>query len=139
MEQITYCGALLFLAMLSLEDIKERQISAKKVTLSGIIAVICRIFSGHGKIDPEMAVCLIPGLILLVLAMATKEKIGIGDGMTVMVLGLWLGGFQTILVLCIALTLAGFFAAACLIRKKKEPIPFVPFLLLGMEVLIFYA
>ena len=31
------------------------------------------------------------------------------------------------------------FAAVCLVKKRKEPIPFIPFLLLGMEVLLFYG
>ena len=59
--------------------------------------------------------------------------------MAVMALGLWLGGWQALWILGIAIMLAGIFAAVCLVKKRKEPIPFIPFLLLGMEVLLFYG
>lgn len=139
MKQITYCGALFFLTLLSPEDIRKRQVSARKVILFGLSAIGCRMLSGDGETVCEMIGCLIPGLLLLAAAIVSRENIGMGDGMAVMALGLWLGGWQTFFVLCIALMLAGLFAAVCLVKKKKEPIPFIPFLLLGMEVLLFYA
>lgn len=139
MRYITYCGVLLFLALLSAQDIKEKQISVKKVIGSGALALICRIMPGNGQAAAGIIGSLLPGLFLILLAVVSKEKIGAGDGMTVMVLGLWLGGWQTLWILCIAIMLAGIFAAVCLVKKRKEPIPFIPFLLLGMEVLLFYG
>ena len=57
MRYITYCGALLFLALLSAQDIKEKQISVKKVIGFGALALICRIMPGNARIvlatDPD--------------------------------------------------------------------------------------
>ena len=139
MKEITYCGALLFLAALTPEDIKEKQISSKTIIISGLLAFICRMVAGRGWSGREMGYSLIPGIFLLILSVVSKESIGIGDGMAVAVLGLWIGGGKTFMVLCAAWTLAGIFALICLMKKRKEPIPFVPFLLLGMEVLLFYG
>lgn len=139
MDQITSCGALLFLAMLTPEDIREKQVSFKTIMIFGLLALVCRIVAEREQAMGEMICDLIPGMFLLVLSVVSKESIGLGDGMAVAVLGLWIGGIKAFLTLCIAWTLAGVFAAMHLMRKRKEPIPFIPFLLLGMEVLIFYA
>lgn len=139
MTEITNCGALLFLAALAPEDIREKQISSKTIIISGLLAFICRLLAERGWNGREIVYSLIPGIFLLILSVVSKESIGIGDGMAVAVLGLWIGGGKTFMVLCVAWTLAGIFAVICLMKKKKEPIPFVPFLLFGMEVLLFYG
>lgn len=139
MNQITSCSALLFLAMLTPEDIREKQVSSKTIMIFGLLALICRIVAEREQAMGKMICDLIPGMFLLVLSVVSKESIGLGDGMAVAVLGLWIGGIKAFLALCIAWTLAGVFAVKQLMRKRKEPIPFIPFLLLGMEVLIFYV
>lgn len=138
MDQLVYCGALIFLAVLSAEDIKERRISVKKVVAGALIAMICRLVMGQtGGI--EIADSLIPGVVLFLLSVMTKESIGKGDGIVVMTLGLWIGGWRTFLAVCLAIWVTGIFAVFSLIRKKRELIPFVPCLLIGMEVLLLYA
>ena len=139
MAQIASCGALLFLAMLSPEDIREKQVSAKIVVIFGLLALVCRIAAGQDGMMEEIIFSLIPGMFLLTLSIASKESIGLGDGMAAVVLGLWMGGYKTFFILCIALMLTGGFALICLLRKQREPIPFIPFLLLGLEVLLFNA
>ena len=68
MRYITYCGALLFLALLSAQDIKEKQISVKKVIGFGALALICRIMPGNGQAAAGIIGSLLPGLFLVLLA-----------------------------------------------------------------------
>lgn len=138
MSRILYCGALIFLAVLSPEDIRRKEISVKKVMAGALLALICRFLTGQFS-WLEMAGSLIPGICLLFLSVAAKGSIGNGDGIVVMGLGLWMGGFYTCLIVCLAVWMTGIAAVVCLIRKQREPISFVPFLLLGMEVLLLYA
>ena len=138
MRLICNCAGLLLLAALTPEDIKKKTISLNKVMLFAILAIIYRgltkqIFCG------EAVGCLMPGAVLLLLSAITKESIGFGDGVVVMVLGLWIGGWFTMLAVCIGMLFAGIYGGVCLIRKRKEPIAFVPFLLLGVEVALAYA
>ena len=77
---------------------------------------------------------MIPGILLLWLSAATGESIGYGDGMAVCVLGLWIGGGMVLKVLAVSFLLAGIGGIICVFRKKREPMPFIPFLLLGLEV-----
>ncbi len=138
MNQLKYCGVLIFLAILSSEDIREKRISVKTILLGALIALICRFLEGQIS-GMEIAGSLIPGVLLLLLSIMTKESIGKGDGIVAMVLGLWIGGQMTFLVICLAVWVAGIFAVVCLIRKKWELIPFIPCLLMGTEVLLFYV
>lgn len=138
MNQLKYCGVLIFLAILSSEDIREKKISVKTILIGALPAIICRFIDGQAS-GIEISGSLIPGVLLLLLSIMTKESIGKGDGIVVMVLGLWIGGQMTFLVVCLAIWAAGIFAAVCLIRKKRGLIPFVPCLLMGTEVLLFYA
>lgn len=138
MKQLNYCGILIFLAILSLEDIREKKISVNTILLGALTAMICRFIGGQTS-GIEIAGSLIPGVLLLLLSIMTKESIGKGDGIVVMVLGLWIGGQMTFLVVCLAVWAAGIFAVVCLIRKKRELIPFIPCLLMGTEVLLFYV
>ncbi|MBD5474061.1 MAG: hypothetical protein HDR20_14570 [Lachnospiraceae bacterium] len=138
MNQLKYCGVLMFLAILSSEDIREKRISVKTILIGALTAIICRLISGQTS-GIEIVCSLIPGILLLLLSVITKESIGKGDGIVVMVLGLWIGGQMTFLVVCLAVWAAGIFAAVCLIRKRRELIPFIPCLLMGTEVLLFYV
>lgn len=138
MEWTASCGGLLFLAVLTPDDIRERKISVGKLIIGMLSALICRGLTAQMELA-ELAGSLLPGMIIFLLAVVFRESIGNGDGLVVMVLGLWLGGFWTLLVVSLAIMLAGLFAVICLFRRKEDTIPLIPFLLLGMEVLLFYA
>lgn len=138
-DKIVYGITLLFLAGLSAEDIRTRELSVYKIISfigSGLLfRLITGQFTWHGT-----CVCLLPGIFLLLLSFFTKESIGYGDGMAVTALGLWTGGWFTALAVWIGITLSGIWGGICLLRgKRKETIPFLPFLLLGMEVTLIYA
>lgn len=137
-NQLKYCGAIIFLGILSLEDIREKSISVKRLTVGALAAVICRLIAGEASGVLIMS-NFIPGVLLLLLSIITRESIGKGDGVAVMILGLWIGGEMAFLVVCLAIWAAGIFATICLIQKRRDLIPFVPCLLIGMEVLLFYV
>lgn len=135
---ISYCVSLLFLAGLSAGDVREKKIPIYKVIFFAIFAILYRMITGQFSWD-EVRWGIFPGCVLLLLAFLTKENIGYGDGITVLALGLWTGGWFTLAVVCIGIMLSGVWGMACIFRKKTEPIPFIPFLLLGMEVVLLYA
>lgn len=131
-------AGLLFLTVLTVQDIKEKRISIYKLLIFAVMALIHCIFIKQFSWQ-EILKCMIPGSILLFLSLITKESIGYGDGMTVMVLGLWTGGQFAFQVLCTGIILSGICAMVYLVKGKKDTIPFVPFLLAGMEVVLIYA
>lgn len=132
---MAYGAALLFLAVLSVEDIKEKTLSLRNLIIFGLLGL------GYFLLytEPDISAFfgrVFPGILLLMLARLTKESIGYGDGLVVMDLGLWIGERPTLYVLWVAASAAGIWGIVQLIRKKKETIPFVPFLLFGMGVVM---
>ncbi|MDE5908707.1 MAG: prepilin peptidase [Lachnospiraceae bacterium] len=137
-----YCVSLMFLAGLSAEDIKEKKISVYYVLIFALSGIVFRVFTQflwNEILWNEISWSFFPGSVLLLLAFLTKEDIGYGDGMCVLALGLWTGGWFALTVMCIGIMLAGIWGMVCIFRRKRETIPFVPFLLLGMEVALVYA
>ncbi len=130
--------SLLFLGRLSAEDIRAKEISTYKVVFFVSLGFLFRMVTGNFNWY-ETGGCLLPGGFLLLLGFLTGESVGYGDGMTVIGLGLWTGGWFTGLTVWIGMTLSGIWAGFCLLKGKREPIPFIPFLLLGMEVVLIYA
>lgn len=132
---MAYSCSLFFLAVLAKEDIKEKQISVYKLLFFGVPAFLGFLWK-KGFLWEELFRSLLPGILMLFLAYMSKESMGYGDGLTVMILGLWTGLRFTLAVLCVAILAAGIWGSICLLRKRTETIPFIPFLLLGMEVVL---
>lgn len=135
---LSYCVCLLFLGGLSVGDIREKKIPIWTVFLFALSAILFQVIGKEFSWN-ETGKCLLPGSILLMLAFLTRESIGYGDGATVLVLGLWTDIWFTLTVVYIGILLSGIWGVICILRKKKEPMPFIPFLLLGMEVALIYA
>ncbi len=135
---IPYCAGILFLAVLAAEDIRKKEIPVSVILIFAFGAILFKVFSKH-FFWSEVVLCLVPGGFFLLLSLITKESIGYGDGMTVLVLGLWTGGWFTVLSAAMGIILSGIYGGCCVLFQKKDPIPFIPFLLLGMEVVLAYA
>lgn len=138
MHIIGSLGGLAFLTTIVLEDIREKKIALHKILLFGIGALLWRMVTNTFLCSALLG-SIMPGMVLLLLAFVSKESIGYGDGLAVIVFGLWTGGLFALFVVCAGTILAGVYGLVGLIAEKKETIPFIPFLLVGMEVVLFYA
>lgn len=137
-EKTGYAMALIFLASLTGNDLKYKRIPLKTVFVFAAMAMIY--LAGENRfLEGNVVFGMLPGLGLLFLSAATKEKIGYGDGVTVMVLGLWTNLLFSTLVVCLAFCLAGCYAGVCLIKSKAGEIPFIPFLLAAMEIMLIWG
>ena len=85
----------LYLLLGTVQDIQKRKISNCYLWIGGIIGFVFRIINlkEESYSFSEWLLALIPGVILLLLAKVTGEKIGFGDGWVVIILG----NFMTIL------------------------------------------
>ena len=120
------------LAALAWADFKKKSIPVMPTMVWGVILLVAQIIGG-GK-GVAIIVGMIPGALLLLLAVASKEKIGIGDGVVTVCLGCGYPPEGVLSVLFAALLLAAVTAALLLLLKKagrKTELPFLPFLLAG--------
>lgn len=72
------------------------------------------------------------GAICLLLAVFSRGGFGAGDGWAFLVTGIYLGFWDNVRLLMMALLFAFFFALICLLKKKcgrKQELPLIPFLL----------
>lgn len=132
-----------FLCICAVFDIRKKEIPFILV-VSGMAAAVgftlwrslWRI--GNGEVyAAETALSLLPGAFFLLVSRCTKEKVGYGDGLLLLITGLMIGFYQCFFGLCIGLFLSAFFAVFLLLLHKAEKgssIPFVPFLAAGMGV-----
>lgn len=120
------------LAGLSIYDIKTKKVAVKAVVFFGIVVFIYQLCIGIGVLD--LAAGLVPGAGLLLVAICTKESIGVGDGMVLCALGLFCGLRKTMAILGMALVFCAVLAMILLVLKRagrKTELPFLPCLFAG--------
>lgn len=135
-EQIGYSLTLLFLGILASYDIRWKRIPIFWVVAFGMAAVIY--FAAGNAVDKAI-ICIIPGMILLLLAFLTGEQIGFGDGITAIVAGFFLGGSLCVVMVSFGIMMTGIFSLYRFLRGNKEPVPLIPFFLAAMEVILVYV
>lgn len=129
----------LLLAILVYAAWKDKQCKSIPYYLPAIgiaIALLCRLLEGLPLTETLPIVCqaLLPGCFLLLTAFFTGQKVGYGDGLMVLVVGVFTNVTYCILSLMFGLCVSCLFAMFYLVLKKvkmKDQIPFLPFLLIG--------
>lgn len=130
----------LFLAVCAVFDGLRRRVPMAAVWLGMLVAAGLRACGAMGDTSlMAAALSLLPGAGFFLLSFLTGEKVGYGDGWTLLMIGLFLGAYRCFLILLVGLTAESIVAAALLaigkIKRDRE-IPFLPFLLLGMGVVV---
>lgn len=127
------------LLILSWEDIRTHRVPVKLLICSNIAAVMYHLFFRQMNIWVMIGGAGVGGLFLL-LSRVTKEGIGYGDSWAILILGIYLGIWKLIEVLCVTFAVLGLFSAVILCRRKmsrKCTLPFFPFLAGGYLAVFF--
>ena len=125
------------LAGFAIYDLKTKTVPVAAVAVVAAGVLIYRFCIGCRV--AELATGLMPGIVVLVLAFATRESIGTGDGLVVCLLGLFCGWRQCLAVFSMALIVSAVLAMVLLVCRKagrKTELPFLPGLFGGY--LLFY-
>ncbi len=144
-------GAILLLTVCGICDLRWKKIPVWAFVAGGVWAFIClflRLF-GKGDFAQEgflreiggFLAAVLPGAIFLVLSFLTEKKVGYGDGLLLIILGLMEGVKAVAFTCCMGLFLQSLVAVFLVILKKankQTEIPFVPFLFLARIILVFW-
>ena len=140
------CILLMILTIYAYWDICE-----KKLPVMGLVAgVMVSLILGWGEIRdgenmsflttiPAVFLRLLPGLLLSAAAVATKGKVGDGDGMIIIMIGLAEGVNKTLRICMLALGISFVYSCYLLFFRREEKeytFPFAPFCFLGMAVMV---
>ena len=90
-EGLKTAGILLPLLMLSAgtwTDIREKRVDVRPILLAGLAGIAIRIIVRDEGI-PVLLAALTPGMLLLAVALTSRGGVGMGDGLCVLVLGLY--------------------------------------------------
>lgn len=110
-------------------DFKYKEIPLWISALGGLIGIgIC---IAEERDWTSILIACIPGLLCLLFSRLTKEVIGYGDGILLLVMGIYLPLEKLLSIVMLAFCIAGIVALALLVffqKRGKEEIPFIPFL-----------
>lgn len=114
---MNFWWVLIQLLILSVEDIRKRQLSVLLILELGLSGLVYVLYGGH-RPQPGL------GIILLAFGYGTKEKIGYGDGYLMLALGMWLPGSKLFEIFFLGICMASLYGVC----TQKRELPFVPFL-----------
>lgn len=126
---IGFWGAWILLILASIFDVLYRKIPFLLIICGALIGVMA-IFSEY-PVENELFYALLPGMFLLMIAFLTREKVGYGDGLLILDLGLLEGAGACLEDLLIGLFLVAIFGiTVCFFGRKVRDVmvPFAPFL-----------
>lgn len=124
---------LITLAIQSYWDLRYKAIPLVITACAGGMGLVLSVF-GH-RTWRETLYALIPGVFCLIVARATRQAIGYGDGFLLCAMGMYLSCEALLSVCMTAFMIAGMAALGLFAfgrKKGKDAIPFVPFLFIAM-------
>lgn len=124
------------LLLCSIYDIRGLTVPLWATGLCFCAAAVCLMQRG-GFTIVDVILSLLPGVVFFFYSLAAGGKMGAGDALIIMAVGLGAGILPAITAICISFMLAAVFAAALVIIFKKGKsfrIPFVPFIAAGAGV-----
>ena len=129
-----------FLGICAVCDSIEKKVPLAVVWLGIIAAVLLRIQGSVGNGTWQAAaLSVIPGAAFWILGFISGEKVGYGDGWMLVMIGLFVGIWKCFLILMAALILGSTVILVLLVSGRATrdyQVPFAPFLLLGMGVVV---
>ena len=132
-------AVLIFLCICTVFDIRKKEIPLilAGVGMAAAVGFTVWRIGNRSVFAAQILLSLLPGLFFLLVSWCTKEKVGYGDGILLLITGLVVGFYLCLTGLCISLFLSALFGVVLLFlhkAKKNSRIPFVPFLTMGMGV-----
>lgn len=120
-------------AVTAYRDWKEKSIYLYIPIIAAIVSIILHLVYRNNSLVDMLSGAGI-GAVMILIAWVSKESVGIGDGVMLMVSGLFLGFRANMELFITALLLAGVAALMLMVGMRKERsyrMPFIPFLLVA--------
>jgi len=120
----------IYLCLLAIIDIRYRKISLFYL-LTGIVVAILLLLTSKDELWMLSLGGAVVGLAFILVSKVTKEALGYGDSILILILGISLGFWRLMYMMIVAFFLAAIFALMVLTLKKmkrQSSFAFIPFL-----------
>ena len=131
-----YVWLLGYLSVETGSDIRKKEISVIRSVICGSAVLLLQIVMGLLRLQADavqfLLTAILPGCVLLLIGKITRQEIGYGDGILLLVCGLCLGGKETIFLFVSGLFLMFPISLVLLLSghtDRRAELPFAPFLL----------
>ena len=133
MYKIVHICLIIILGVICVFDIKRKKIPVYMLIILAAAGIISNFTVGEFDIEKRI-IAMLPGMILLIVSMITKQQIGYGDSLIILIMGLYID-IDDILSIVLSSFLLSSIAAIILMtvfkKKKNFEMAFSPFLLIG--------
>lgn len=129
------------LVICSYVDIRYRKVEKRTAGIYAAAVFAGRLTEGGNGIA-ALFTGLVPGILFLFLSFMTRQGLGYGDSILILILGASVGIEAELEILLLAFGLSGIWAIILLFRKRgnvRQEFPFVPFLLAGTVLEIMFG
>lgn len=141
MLTIEKAGGFLFLGLMSLFDIKSKRLPDVSVILSLVSAVLVRI-AFKGLPLKSYVAAMVVGVTFMLISYFTDEKIGYGDSLVILFIGILLGFENLLFIIFSALVMCLVTGVVMIIvndGRKDLTLPFVPFMFAAFVMLVIFS
>lgn len=121
-------------------DISHQEVSVKLCLGISILGSFILLITGAKNIW-QLALGLIPGLFIMLVSIISRGRIGMGDGIIIMAMGILWGLESVFASLFLGMCMVGTISSIMLVTGKwriSKKIPFVPFLSAASAILALY-
>lgn len=129
----------IWLLAISVMDVRRRRVPAWLLAAGGVLAVPMLYLEGGCADGVAVLTGLFPGVLLLAAGILTK-KVGYGDGIVALILGVWLENRKIVMLFGISLFFIAVWSLVLLVLRKvgrNTKIPYLPFLTAAWLLLCF--
>ena len=133
--------AMVLFIMACVSDIRKQRIS---ILFPGAVLILSVAGFAIRSFESGSDLCnltpILPGIVLILISLLSRQGIGIGDGLMVTAIGPLLGTTEICVAVMVAFFASFVYSAVLLIRKAangKKTFAFLPFLTLGIGVSLY--
>ena len=129
---------LVLLIICAVEDWKRKEVNVVYILLFGIVGVILHLLYPNCSVY-SMLFGLLLGIGIVGISILSRGSIGMGDGILLVVTGVYLGGYENLELFLTGMLFVGIWSLGLLVlkkKKRKERIAFIPFLLAAYAVMM---
>ena len=124
-------GLAILYSITAFDDLRTRQVRVMELIVFAVLGLLIDLFSPtYSWLSILGGVSI--GMVLMVVSYFSKEKIGMGDALIVAVSGLYLGFVNTLILLWLSSSLTSIYG----VIKKKQELPFIPFLTVAYVIML---